>query len=237
VKLLFCNIACMKYYKGKIPGIDIPVHGGDYVKKFQDAAEKYNFMPRYLDDEEICLGYVETKSTNRIDANQLHIEKIADIGGNHDVINDVLVIWCAKQVGYDNRTVVVGWYRNAQVYRYWNVAEFADKNGEPVEHYYHVRSKVENCVLLPETERNRFQWNVHRKTAKGPAFGFGQANVWYGDEKARDYIAKLIETISSYEGANWLRKDPFECEKEIWTGKARKNKQPKRSKHSRRSMY
>lgn len=232
MKVLFCNIACMKYYKGIIPGIDIPMYGGDYVDKHHDAAEKYNFLPRYLHDEETCLGYVETKSTNKTESNQLHIEKISDTNGNYDVIQGVLVVWCAKQVGYDGRTVVVGWYKNAQVYRYWHFAEFADKDGELVEHYYYVSAKAGNCVLLPEKERNRFQWNVPRKKTKGTAYGFGQANVWYGNEdKAQEYIGKLVETIEDYSGANWLRKDPFKCEKEIWTGQPRTKK---KSKHRKR---
>lgn len=42
MKILFCNIARMKYYKGIIPGVDTPQFGGDYVKRTGDAYEKYN---------------------------------------------------------------------------------------------------------------------------------------------------------------------------------------------------
>lgn len=45
MRILFCNIAYMKYYKGIFRGIDEPRYGGEYVLRENDAAEKYNFTP------------------------------------------------------------------------------------------------------------------------------------------------------------------------------------------------
>ena len=49
MKILFCNIANMKYYKGKVDGIDEPQFGGDYVLQTGDAEGKYNFKPIEVD--------------------------------------------------------------------------------------------------------------------------------------------------------------------------------------------
>ena len=43
MRILFCNIAWMNYYKGIVWGKDEPQNGGSYVKETLDAHEKYNF--------------------------------------------------------------------------------------------------------------------------------------------------------------------------------------------------
>ena len=44
MRILFCNIAWMNYYKGIIQGKDEPQNGGSYVKENLDAHEKYNLQ-------------------------------------------------------------------------------------------------------------------------------------------------------------------------------------------------
>ena len=63
MRILFCNIARMKYYKGIVPGTDEPKFGGAYVAQTGDASEKYNFAPIQAEDGECCLGTVETSCT------------------------------------------------------------------------------------------------------------------------------------------------------------------------------
>lgn len=209
MRVLFCNITLMKYYKGNYPGIDEPVNGGDYVKKTHDAAEKFNFLPIEFGDARLCVGHVETKSTNGVDSNQLHVEKIEGGLKEYDVIDNVLVIWCARQ-DTDNRTVVVGWYRNADVFRYYQENEdifFEDELGTYIS-YYNIVADADDCVLLPVNDRNKFKWNVPRKGPKGAAFGFGSANVWFGrEELAQGFINKLVQIIDEYDGENWLCKE------------------------------
>ena len=45
MRILFCNIAWMKEYRGNEDGKDIPLNGGSYVDETGDAHEKYNFTP------------------------------------------------------------------------------------------------------------------------------------------------------------------------------------------------
>ena len=62
MRILFCNIAWMKEYRGK----DTPLNGGSYVDETGDAHEKYNFTPVNMEGREglYCLGFFETKSHN-----------------------------------------------------------------------------------------------------------------------------------------------------------------------------
>ena len=64
MRILFCNIARMKYYKGIVPGVDEPKFGGAYVTQTGDAGEQYNFAPLETGSGECCFGVVETKSTS-----------------------------------------------------------------------------------------------------------------------------------------------------------------------------
>lgn len=82
MKILFCNIAWMKYYKGTQPQ-DIPLHGGSYVDLNQDANESSNFLPYtiwklegYEPDTDYCFGIFKRKRTSGSKVNQVHIENI-----------------------------------------------------------------------------------------------------------------------------------------------------------------
>ncbi len=79
MRILFCNIAWMKEYRGNEDGKDIPLNGGSFVDETGDAHEKYNFTPVNMEGREglYCLGFFETKSHNGKDVNQMRIENIA----------------------------------------------------------------------------------------------------------------------------------------------------------------
>ena len=107
----------MNYYKGIVWGKDEPQNGGSYVKETLDAHEKYNFEAIPLTEEsgypkgEYCLGFVETKSTNKETRNQLRIEKIYDCEGMNEEtsVDDVLVVYCALYPdAIEKETYVVG---------------------------------------------------------------------------------------------------------------------------------
>ena len=59
-RVLFCNIAYMKYYSG-ITETDTPINGGRYVNEENDAMEKYNFL---VCSDGLCRGFVETSHSN-----------------------------------------------------------------------------------------------------------------------------------------------------------------------------
>ena len=71
MRVLFCNIAWMNYYKGIIPGVDEPYGGGSYVLENQDAHEKYNFDPLHIEledgtERDACFGKRRKAGKGRI---------------------------------------------------------------------------------------------------------------------------------------------------------------------------
>lgn len=93
MRILFCNIAWMKEYRGNEDGNDIPVNGGSFVDETGDAHEKYNFTPVNIEGKEglYCLGFFETKSHNGKDVNQMRIENIAGCDFTDDSVMTIAV--------------------------------------------------------------------------------------------------------------------------------------------------
>ena len=98
MRILFCNIAWMKEYRGNEDGRDIPVNGGSFVNETGDAHEKYNFTPVNIEGKEglYCLGFFETKSHNGKDVNQMRIENIAGCEAG------VYFLFCKEDDGTDS---------------------------------------------------------------------------------------------------------------------------------------
>lgn len=219
MRLLFCNIARMDYYKGIFPGVDEPQFGGSYVDQTGDAYEKYNFEPinihfedGSLPDGQYCLGFVETKSS-KDGQNQLYIERIEgcqDMTGEESV-DDVLVIFCAKRPPH-GFTSVVGWYKHATVYRNYLEADFSSAQGGVIyKQYYNIIAKKSDCVLLPSPARKGYEWNVPSRQ-KGAEIGFGQSNIWFAEEDTpllEGYLKKLVREIKQYSDENWLEVYPL----------------------------
>lgn len=207
MRILFCNIAWMKEYRGNEDGNDTPLNGGSYVDETGDAHEKYNFFPIHFEGEEdsYCLGFFETKSHNGKDVNQMHIENIAgcELCKKEESVEDVLVVYCAKHPAH-NFTTVVGWYKHATVFRHYQEIEFGEGDFQS----YNAIAKTKDCVLLPTSARSKIlQWKVPRKTG-GCAYGFGRANVWYAsedDKGLKEFLEWLSSQIESYSGENMIR--------------------------------
>lgn len=222
MRILFCNIAWMDYYKG-ICMSDIPKGGGSYVDENIDAHEQFNFCAspfhfeeNFKTDGEYCLGFVETKETFSGTRNQLHIEKIdgCELCVKDEFVEDVLVVYCATHPSH-GFTAVVGWYQHATVYRKYMEVGFEQDDGSTYWQAYNAISEKENCVLLPRAERSQIlKWKVPRKK-DGISFGFGRANVWFAQEQSTNenlnrYLQVLKDRIQNYCGDNWIdsyRKD------------------------------
>lgn len=208
--IIFCNIAYMKYYKGIIKGIDEPVNGGAYVKENNYAHEAYNFEGVYFkgDKAEYCFGFVMLAQSLKNKTSQLHIEKIngCQLSKNEEGVDGVTVVWCAKPDNIYGRRVV-GWYKDATVYRYPQY-EFRNER----EQEFNFIAKKENCVLLPEKERLSSKWIVPSSGHNGYDFGFGRSNLWYAqgtenNSRLKRYIERLSAKIGKYNGENWIDKE------------------------------
>ena len=210
MKVLFCRISSMKFYKGACPE-DPPFHGGGFVEKNGFGHEEFNFTPFCGADEKDrwCMGFVEPMST-RGKTNTMHIERIegcADLK-DEEFIEDVLVIWCATREQGD--ITVVGWYKHATVWRTLQDWIKISDDGTEEERCYNVEALASDCTLLPSSKRNNHVWRV--PTAKyTKSFGFGQSMVWYPtEEAARPFVTRLVENINWYHDKNDLDVYPKE---------------------------
>ncbi|WP_097006337.1 hypothetical protein [Lacrimispora amygdalina] len=212
MRILFCNIAWMKFYKGTCPD-DIPVNGGSYVMQTGMANEEFNFLPFENENGDYyCYGSVETKSTKGRKSNELHIEKLegCSLLAGEDAIDDVLVIFCARpdRGSEKNNTHIVGWYQHATVFRNYQPVKLGFED-EELERAFNIMTKKENAVLLPVGLRcRRTLWWAPRANEQG--YGFGQANVWFPtnlkSDAAQNYISKIVKQIKDYDEENWIDK-------------------------------
>lgn len=208
MKVLFCKVSGMKYYKGAGEH-DVPYNGGKFVEENGFGHEEFNFLPIELEGaaQEMCLGFVEPKSNKGI-RNTVHIENIEGCNAmkNEESVEDVLVVWCATRIEGD--TTVVGWYKNATVFRHLQDWTITFSDGTEEDRNYNVLAATDNCTLLPEGERNRHIWSVP-SARYTKSFGFGQSMLWYPTEDtAKTYLEKLLHNIENYGDENWIKKYP-----------------------------
>ena len=207
MRVLFCKVSNMKYYKGACND-DIAKFGGSFVEENGYGHEEFNFLPIYLDESEeaTCLGFVEPKSKNGV-RNTFHIEKIEGCKGarNEEFVENVLVIWCCQN---EKGTInVIGWYKNATVYRRLQDFTMIFENGVEEERCYNVKAATSDCVLLPVSVRNRQIWWV--PYSKNQGYGYGSSFLWYPtNPEAQKYLQNMIDNIENYSGANWINEYP-----------------------------
>jgi hypothetical protein len=164
--ILFCNIAWMKSYCG-LRG-DTPRGGGAYVEKYGTGSEIHNFNPVTGK----MLGFVMVKGS-------INVERLGAPPGS-DCVKNITVIWVSPSpVG----VVIVGWYKNATVYK--------DFRHDPRHNReYNVVADPGSCRLLPVDERT---FPIPRR---GPG-AMGQSNVWYADNQKRSFLDLVQRYIKS----------------------------------------
>lgn len=147
------------------------------------GGEMYNFQPF----ENRMYGYVQPV-IDRKHSNPSTI-KLEKIGATEEdeYIDGVTVVWTATDPD-NGGTYIIGWYKNATVYRYCQRPPVNSKRKHKRESLgYYVNAKRKDAFLLPKDER---VVRVKRKTRNW----MGQSNVWYADnnpefvEKVKTYI-------------------------------------------------
>lgn len=176
--MLFCNVGWMNHYDG-IDGDRID-RGGAY-NKHSIGHEVCNFS----NIDGTLYGYVQPTG-------QIKIEKL---GANkkENSISGITVVWTA---GPDSGgTVVIGWYKDATVYR--DAQEIKSPTKLQKENGlldYRIKAPAYKAVLLPVEQREL----IIPRRIKG---GIGQSNVWFADKPESSEIVKevtnLIETGST----------------------------------------
>ena len=180
-KVVFCEIAWMKYYSG-IYDDDKPVNGGRYIDENGEGGEIFNFFPY----NHKCYGYVMHTG------NELHIERYDKILKSFDEVKDVTVVWVASD---GKSSKIVGWYEHAVMYRfgqyYYDIQFMGNRYN-----YYNFVADEKNCYLIDEKDRS---FVVPRAPIAGKGRGMGQSQVWYADSPyAQDeFIPKVLEYLDS----------------------------------------
>lgn len=205
-RIVFCNIAWMKWYQG-VREDDEPQNGGAYVKKYHDAGEAINFQPFTVTPadggpESICyLGSYETKMQGET-IRRTRIERIRGcvLRRTQDYAEHVTVAWCARHPDDSVGTCVVGWYEDATVWRDYQILPIDEEDGSSWERWFNIQAPADKGVLLPVKERKEPRWRVPRhKAGASTPFGFGQANIWYASEpEADDFVRRIAAQIRAY---------------------------------------
>jgi hypothetical protein len=175
--VLFCNVGWMERYRG-LNQHDHIMGGGAYVRTHGRGFEVCNFSAH----EGMLYGYVQPPGA------EIDLERL---GGrqNDDSLDGVTVFWTATRP--TGGTAVVGWYKNATVFR--NFQKFSTK---PEAHRdnniegYRISGRESDAKLLSVDER---AFEIPRQIRGG----MGQANVWYADApESRDLVRKLIAVVN-----------------------------------------
>ena len=142
MKIIICNVAWMRKYEG-ISKDDYPINGGQFVEENGYGHEVLNFKKQ----GKYAYGYVQAKNGT------INIDRIDKKAKDTPFVDDVLVIWRAKS---KEGSVVVGWYKNARVYRYEQSPpksrRFTFEN-ETMSPGFHIRALAKNITLIPPEKR------------------------------------------------------------------------------------
>lgn len=186
-RIIFCNIAWMKEYKG-YKDSDKAIGGGSYYDDWKH--EQFNFLN--MDGK--YYGYVQPPiSAHKIES--INLKRIEPSCNPEDEeLDDVLIIWTATSPEPDYKgTYIVGWYKHAKVYKYSQPRIGYD-------HYsYYFSADVDNCVLLEEKERLNPKWKIPRGGEYGEGW-MGRSNVWYANidynKLDQETIDRIVELVS-----------------------------------------
>lgn len=174
-----CCIGWMTHYNG-ITEADTISRGGSWPD--EDKHEVFNFSR----NGKFCYGYVQGGKRC------FNLSKIAGKAVDSDSLENVLVIWVAPRK--TGGLYIVGWYKNATVYR-----DYVNIKGR--EYSFSAKAKYEDCILLPDDERT---FEVFR--SKHGQRGFlGRPRVWYGDydsPEVKKHVADILSYINNYQNNN-----------------------------------
>lgn len=173
IRILFANIGWMTHYQG-INKSDQIQGGGAYNN--ENKHETYNF--KVING--YCYGYVEPPKDTYI-----NLSRIDDSINNELLsIEDVLVVWTATRPDIGG-TYIIGWYKHATVFRQCQSIQSTERQN----YSYNIKSKENDCVLLPIDDR---YFRIPRRQR-----GFiGQSNVWYADSKQQDVIDFRVTVLN-----------------------------------------
>jgi 5-methylcytosine-specific restriction protein A len=184
--MLFLRVGWMRRYAGLAD--DQITGGGKYVAEFNrdlehqtPPCEVRNFEPH----EGTMYGFVRMGGGKNLDIRRL------GAGRDARAVGGVLVVWVARAP--EGGVAVVGWYRDATVYRGRQPAPADSGRAREgrVEWGYRVWARAENCTLLPPEARELYL----------PSGAMGRSPAWYAstrsDQAFRRRVRAFIANVES----------------------------------------
>jgi hypothetical protein len=173
----------MTAYEGLVGQPDRIVGGGKWVREHKDGGETCNFIEC---DDGYVYGHVETIKGE--------IDRPIEIGmlgarPGAKFVDHVDVIWTATDPKRKGRWVV-GWYRDARVYRYREKFDKAPSSQHRLERNkesFRIRARASNSVLIPLKQRN-----ISLGRGKG---WIGQANWWFPEKQSNAAIRHFVDKM------------------------------------------
>lgn len=159
--LLFVNIGWQVRYEG--PKNDPTLGGHGYLLTHKLGHESWTFAPL----RGKLYGYIPRETNVRL-------ENLGASAGDSDVTG-ITVVWLARSP-HTGRTVIVGWYKNARVYRQSGM--IAKRRTSEIEVQYQIVADEADGHLLALDQRT-----FVIPTKKEPGC-LGQSPVWYGTDEA-----------------------------------------------------
>jgi hypothetical protein len=195
----------MDHYQGQT-NIDPIRGGGAFVEEHGFGFEVFNF-------QEFCgsfFGYVQPPGRKgKWQEARIGLEKLG--GSNRDAsVSGVLVIWVATEKSGAS-PVVVGWFRNATVFRTCQPAPHGSQRSiADQDCAYYVTTRTSDAKLLPRDERV-FQ------VPRGGEGSFGQSNIWYANhpDHNRQFRLDVLDYIETrrrridHNNERAIQSDPF----------------------------
>jgi hypothetical protein len=186
----------MSRYEGLDRKPDKIVGGGQYVRQHGKGHEVCNFLPC---TDGYVYGHVETIKGNK--DRQIKVENIGSNSGdaNEESVNGVDVVWIATNPDEGGRRVV-GWYRNATVYRQrqdFPKALLTCQHKRDEISSYRIRVAVGDATLLPLEDRS----NPALRLGTGKGW-IGEANWWFPERQSDPAIKKFIRGLRLFIDGN-----------------------------------
>lgn len=205
MNVLFARIGYMQYYQGA--DTEKPVNGGKHNIE-NIGHEAFNFR---REKDGFCYGYVQPPRGKKKNNNpRLNIGRINPACKKSDYVKDVLVIWVAtKPKEYGGGQYVVGWYKNATVFREFQLLNKNIRRYPLKDACYNIKCRSEDAVLLPAQKR---KLSIPRTNSE--ITSLGQANIFYLLDSKGAPVAALAKEIKNaialtkkYSGPNLKTKE------------------------------
>jgi hypothetical protein len=203
--MIFLRIGWMDRYQG-LTRSDTISGGGAYVAEHGFGHELFNFQ----EYNGTVYGYGQPPGRKeRWENARINLARLG-AAKDETSFSGVLAVWVATSS--TGGAFVVGWYRNATVYRNWQPPPSGSgRRHSDADCGYYVTARAEDAVLLTRDER------VFR-IPQQEAGGFGQSNIWYADDpsnaafrlKLQQYIqSRQLPIEAKTEGSTPQQPDPL----------------------------